>query len=57
MIEIDIPGRKLSVRLSDEEFADRRSNGPRRQPRYKTGYLAKYTALATSASTGAVLEW
>ncbi len=57
VIEIDIPGRKLSVRLSDVELAERRRHWTAPAPRYKTGYLAKYTAMATSASTGAVLKW
>ncbi len=57
VIEIDIPGRKLSVRLSDAELAERRTHWTAPAPRYKTGYLAKYTAMATSASTGAVLKW
>ncbi len=57
IIDIDIPGRKLSVRLSDAELAERRKSWTRPEPRYKTGYLAKYTAMATSASSGAILKW
>jgi dihydroxy-acid dehydratase len=57
IIDIDIPGRKLSVQLSDEQFAERRSQWTEPEPRYTSGYLAKYAALATSASTGAVLKW
>jgi dihydroxy-acid dehydratase len=57
MIEIDIPGRKLSVQLSEAELAERSKAWTAPEPRYKTGYLAKYTALATSANTGAVLKW
>jgi dihydroxy-acid dehydratase len=57
MIEIDIPGRKLNVRLSEEQLSDRRQKWAAPPSKYKKGYLAKYTALATSASTGAVLEW
>jgi dihydroxy-acid dehydratase len=57
MIDIDIPGRTLSVRLSDGELAERRQHWTAPEPRYKTGYLAKYTAMASSASTGAVLQW
>jgi dihydroxy-acid dehydratase len=57
MIEIDIPGRKLNVRLSEAQLADRRQKWTAPPSKYKKGYLAKYTALATSASTGAVLEW
>ncbi|NOX54675.1 MAG: dihydroxy-acid dehydratase [Planctomycetes bacterium] len=57
IIHIDIPGRKLEVELTEEELAERRRQWAPPQPRYKTGYLAKYAALATSANTGAVLDW
>jgi len=57
IIEIDIPARTLNVKLSDAQLAERRRNWKRPEPRYKTGYLAKYTAMATSASTGAILKW
>ncbi|HUT14477.1 MAG TPA: dihydroxy-acid dehydratase [Thermoguttaceae bacterium] len=57
IIEIDIPAHKLSVRLSEEELARRAKDWKPREPRYKTGCLAKYAALATSADTGAVLKW
>ncbi|MEE8450600.1 MAG: dihydroxy-acid dehydratase [Thermoguttaceae bacterium] len=57
IIEIDIPGHTLNVRLSDEELAERKKKWKPREPRFKTGCLAKYAALATSADTGAVLKW
>jgi dihydroxy-acid dehydratase len=57
IIDIDIPGRKLSVRLSEDELQQRREKWTPPEPRLRTGYLAKYTAMATSASTGAVLKW
>ncbi len=57
IIEIDIPARTLNARLSDQELAERRKQWKAPAPRYKTGYLAKYTAMATSAATGAVLKW
>jgi dihydroxy-acid dehydratase len=57
IVEIDIPGHTLNVRLSEAELAARAKNWKPREPRYKTGYLAKYAALATSADTGAVLRW
>ena len=56
-IEIDIPNRTLRVKLSDAEFQQRKKNWKPQEPRIKTGYLAKYTTLATSADTGAVLRW
>ena len=57
MIDIDIPGRTLNVRLADDELAERRRQWKPPAPRYTTGCLAKYAALATSANTGAVLKW
>jgi dihydroxy-acid dehydratase len=56
IIEIDIPGRTLRVRLSDVELADRRRSWRAPEPRFKSGYLAKYASMATSADTGAVLK-
>jgi hypothetical protein len=43
--------------ISEAELAERRKSWKAPAPRYKTGYLAKYTAMATSAATGAVLKW
>ncbi len=56
-IDIDIPGRTLKVDLSEETLQERRQNWQAPAPRYQTGYLAKYTALASSANSGAVLKW
>jgi len=55
-IHIDIPGRKLSVALSDEEIESRRAAYVKPEPKVKSGYLARYAKLVTSANTGAVLE-
>jgi dihydroxy-acid dehydratase len=56
-IEIDIPGNKINVKLSDQELTERRKTWQPPEPRIKTGCLAKYAAMATSADTGAVLRW
>ena len=56
IIEIDIPGHKLELKVSDEVLAERRKNWKPREPRIKTGYLARYAALVTSGANGAVLE-
>jgi len=56
-IEIDIPGHTLNVRLSEAELAERAKRFTPPPPRFKTGCLAKYAALATSADTGGVLKW
>ena len=57
IIEIDIPGPTLNVRLTEAELAARAKQWKPRPPRYTTGMLGKYTAMATSADTGAVLKW
>lgn len=57
LIEIDIPNRTLQVHLSEEELAARRKEWKAPPPRFTKGYLAKYTRMATSADTGAILRW
>ena len=56
MIAIDIPHRKLELEVSDEVLAKRKAAWKRPEPKIKTGYLARYARLTTSASTGAVLR-
>lgn len=56
IIDIDIPGRTLSVELSDEELATRKANWVQPAPKVTTGYLSRYAKLVTSANTGAVLK-
>jgi dihydroxy-acid dehydratase len=57
IIEIDIPAKKISVRLSDDELAKRKTQWQTPKPRITKGCLAKYASMATSADTGAVLKW
>ncbi|MDR3633720.1 MAG: dihydroxy-acid dehydratase [Isosphaeraceae bacterium] len=57
IVEIDIPAGTLNVRLTDDELAARRAAWKAPAPKYTRGYLAKYAAMATSASTGAILKW
>jgi dihydroxy-acid dehydratase len=57
IIEIDIPSNKISVKLSDEQLAERKKNWKAPKPRITKGCLAKYASMATSADTGAVLKW
>ena len=57
VIEIDIPNNKINVKLAAKELARRKKAWRPPEPRIKTGYLAKYAAMATSADTGAVLKW
>jgi dihydroxy-acid dehydratase len=56
MIEIDILGQKLNALISDAEFARRAKNWQPPAPRFRTGWLARYAALATSADRGGVLD-
>lgn len=53
IIDIDIPNRKLSVRLSDEEIAKRKAALKPYKPQV-TGYLKKYAAHVSSAAQGAI---
>ena len=56
LIPIDIPNRKLELEVSDEVIAERRAKFVPKPPKFTSGYLAKYAALATSADTGGVLK-
>jgi dihydroxy-acid dehydratase len=56
IIDIDVMGRSMNVRVSDEELALRRKDWKAPEPRFKRGWLARYTKFATSASTGGVLR-
>ena len=53
IIEIDIPARKLNVKLSDEEIARRKSELKPYKPNLK-GYLRKYAMHVSSAAEGAI---
>jgi dihydroxy-acid dehydratase len=57
VIEIDIPNNRIDVKLSKKELAQRKKTWKPPEPRIKTGCLAKYAAMATSADTGGVLKW
>jgi dihydroxy-acid dehydratase len=54
MVTLDIDGRKLSVGLSEAELTARLKEWKQPEPRYKSGVMAKYASLVTSASEGAV---
>ena len=53
-ITFDVTKRTLSVHLSDEEIEDRLKDWQEPIPRYETGVFAKYAALVSSASEGAI---
>ncbi|NUQ60870.1 MAG: dihydroxy-acid dehydratase [Pirellulales bacterium] len=55
-ITIDIPNRRLSLDVSDEEIRSRLAEWKRPAPKFKRGYLALYARLAESADKGAILR-
>ena len=56
IIAIDIPANTINVKVSDEELAARREKWTPREPKVKTGYLARYASMVTSADKGAILK-
>lgn len=56
ILDIDMTAGTINVRLSDEELAQRRLTHQIPEPKIKTGVLARYARLVTSASRGAVLS-
>jgi dihydroxy-acid dehydratase len=55
-ITIDLHSASVHWHVSEEEAARRRAALPAFQPRIRTGWLARYTHMVTSASTGAILR-
>jgi dihydroxy-acid dehydratase len=56
IIAIDIPAKKLNLKVSDQELAKRRKALKPFKPRITTGYLARYAKMVTSSSTGAIFK-
>lgn len=55
-IIIDLPNRTLNVVITEEELAERKKNFVQPEPKIKKGYLARYSKLVTSASTGGIMK-
>ncbi len=56
IIEIDMIGKSINLKLSDEEINNRLSNWKKPDLKVKKGYIARYAKLVTSANCGAVLK-
>ncbi|MEE1200325.1 MAG: dihydroxy-acid dehydratase, partial [Christensenellales bacterium] len=56
LISIDIPHCSIALKVSDEILAERRARWVCPEPKIKTGYLARYAKLVSSADKGAILE-
>ena len=55
-ISIDIPNHTISLDVPEDVLAARKAAWVCPEPKVKTGYLARYAALVTSADQGAVLQ-
>jgi dihydroxy-acid dehydratase len=55
-IAIDIPAKTLTLKVSDEKLKKRKKEFVPPEPAIKTGYLARYAKLVTSAGTGAIFK-
>jgi dihydroxy-acid dehydratase len=56
IIAIDIPAKKLNLKVSDQELARRRKSLKPFKSSITSGYLARYAKMVTSASTGAIFK-
>ena len=55
-IVLDVPNRKLELKLSDGEIKKRLGGWKPRAPKITKGYLARYAKQVTSANTGAIVK-
>ncbi len=56
-IAIDIPNCSITLEVPEEELGKRRAEWVCPEPKVKTGYLARYAKMVTSADKGAILEF
>ncbi len=56
LISIDIPANTITLNVDEATLATRKAAWVCPEPKIKTGYLARYAKLVTSAARGAVLE-
>ena len=56
IITVDIPNRAITLEVGDDELARRREDWVCPEPKVKTGYLARYAKLVSSADKGAILQ-
>ncbi|ALC92178.1 dihydroxy-acid dehydratase [Bacillus sp. FJAT-18017] len=57
LIMIDLNARTIDLLVDEEVLSERRKNWVKPEPKIKTGYLAKYAKLVTSASTGGIMKF
>jgi len=56
IIEINIPEKRIELKISDEEWEKRKKEFKPLEPKIKEGYVYRYSKMVTSASTGAVFK-
>ncbi|MBA4418282.1 MAG: dihydroxy-acid dehydratase [Syntrophus sp. (in: bacteria)] len=55
-IEIDLDRKTIEILVSKKEMEKRRKAWQRPEPKIKTGYMARYAEMVTSAASGAVFK-
>ncbi|NPA95634.1 MAG: dihydroxy-acid dehydratase [Thermodesulfobacteria bacterium] len=55
-ISIDIPARKLEIKVDEAELERRRAEWKKPEPKIKEGYLARYARMVSSGAKGAIVE-
>ncbi len=56
IIDIDIPNRRLDIRVSEPELEERKSKWEPKPPRVQGGFLDIYGRLVSGADEGAILH-
>lgn len=56
LIRIDIPGRRLELKINESEIKKRFATWKPPEPKIKSGYLSRYARMVRSANTGAILQ-
>ena len=57
LIKIDIPARKIELCVDESEISARKSQFKAPEPKENKGWLAKYSKIVQSASTGAITKY
>jgi dihydroxy-acid dehydratase len=55
-IQIDIPGKRINLKVSDEEIKKRLACWSKPEPKITLGYMGRYSRMVSSASEGAVTK-
>ncbi len=56
IISIDIPERRIELKVSDQELKRRRQGWQAPEPRIREGYMARYARMVSSGARGAIVE-